>query len=237
MPAKEFSWSSKTLSRFAQLRLAAAKHLGDGMHSVEGSPADCANIGIHQLEQTMPGLVVSGVNIGENAGLAFLLSSGTVGAAVEASLAGVPAAAFSVRLTSQAYNSWRDTRDPAPLAEIWDRAAAIAAEIVAELLRGGLPQGARLLTVNIPQDADLSTPRLLTRVADTTYGSFFRTTDDGTLVHHFAGQRLVSETSAEEESITDIEALEAGAVSITPLRFNLDAVPAAADRVRFECNT
>jgi 5'-nucleotidase len=229
VPAQEYSWSSKTLSRFARLRLDRAHHLGDGAHTIEGSPADCANVGIHHLTSDKPGLVVSGVNIGENAGLAFLLSSGTVGAAIEASLAGVPAAAFSLKLTPEVYNAWRESRDPARMAPIWERAAAIAQDITRELLSGGLPEGARLISVNIPQQADLATPRVLTQVSETSYGSFFRQEKDGTLVHHYSGQRRTK-----ANPVGDVDVLEGGSVSITPMRLSLDTTPSPEDRSRFE---
>ncbi|MDA0336307.1 MAG: 5'/3'-nucleotidase SurE [bacterium] len=173
VPAREHSWSAKIMSPRAHLLPLPAGIPGDNVHTMEGSPADCANVGIYHLSSTPPRLVVSGVNIGENAGLALLMSSGTVGAAVEASLAGIPAAAFSVKLTTEVFNNWQVTRDPAPLAPIYARAAAIACVIVEELLSGGLPEGARLISVNIPQDADLSTSRVLTQVSETSYGSLF----------------------------------------------------------------
>lgn len=229
VPAREYSWSSKTLSRFARLRLVPVPHLGDDVHSLEGSPADCANVGIHHLVREPPRLVVSGVNIGENAGLAFLLSSGTVGAAVEASLCDVPAAAFSVKLRPEVYAGWRDSRDPAPLMSIFERAADIARDIIGEILTGGLPDEARLVSVNMPQDADLSTPRVLTHVSDTSYGSFFRRADDGSLVHHYSGQRRTKASPA-----GDVDVLDSGAVSITPLSLRLDTTPSVADRGRFE---
>jgi 5'-nucleotidase len=229
LPAREYSWSSKILSRFARLRLAPVPQLGEDVHTLEGSPADCANVGIHHLVSEPPRLVVSGVNIGENAGLAFLLSSGTVGAAVEASLAGVPAAAFSVKLRPESYAGWRDFRNPAPLTPIFERAAAIARDIIGEILTAGLPDDARLISVNMPQDADLSTPRILTRVSDTSYGSFFRRADDGSLVHHFSGQKRTVASP-----VGDVDVLDSGAVSITPLSLQLDTTPSAADRARFE---
>lgn len=197
---------------------------------MDGSPADCANVGIHHLvEDGPPRLVVSGINIGENAGLALLLSSGTVGAAMEASLAGVPSAAFSVQLDAEVYNSWRDDRDPQLLAPIWERAAAITADIVGELLAAGLPEGARLISVNIPQRADLTTPRVLTQVSDTSYGSFYRRMDDGSLLHHYSGQRRTK-----ANFFGDVEVLDRGVVSITPIQLRFDHSPSAVDRRRFE---
>ncbi len=229
VPAREYSWSAKIMSPNARLLPLSVGGLGDSVHTMEGSPADCANVGIYHLSPEPPGLVVSGVNIGENAGLALLLSSGTVGAAVEASLAGIPAAAFSVKLTTEVFNNWRDTRDPVPLAPIYARAAEITCEIVKELLSGGLPEGARLISVNIPQDADLSTPRVLTQVSETSYGSFFRRHEDGSLLHNYSGYKRTK-----ANTVGDVDVLDSGSVSITPIRLCMDLTPTEVDRTRFQ---
>ena len=60
---------------------------------VEGTPADCVRVAVHILEEK-PDLVLSGINTGWNAGF-DIVHSGTVGAALEAALYGIPAIAFS----------------------------------------------------------------------------------------------------------------------------------------------
>ena len=83
IPDTERSWSSKTMTRGGRLRVVETEMDGFTVTTLNGSPADCANLGIHNIWPTPPALVVSGVNMGANAGLSFLLSSGTVAAAVE----------------------------------------------------------------------------------------------------------------------------------------------------------
>ena len=181
VPDRECSWSSKTLTRFGRLRLRRVSAGDRTLHTLDGSPADCANAGVHNLAASPPRLAVSGINIGANAGLAFLLSSGTVGAAVEAALSGVPAVAFSLQLRPDDYARWRsDRRDSLPPGA-WEQAAAVAREITSEVLRGGLPEGARLLSVNLPPGAGPGTRRVLTRVTPSAYGRFFRHDGDGRL--------------------------------------------------------
>jgi 5'-nucleotidase len=63
--------------------------------AVSGRPADCVNLAVFNLLDEKPDLVVSGINAGFNIGLGFILSSGTVGACLEANLAGIPAIALS----------------------------------------------------------------------------------------------------------------------------------------------
>ncbi|MBT6147771.1 MAG: 5'/3'-nucleotidase SurE [Gemmatimonadetes bacterium] len=231
VPAREFSWTSKTMSRFARPRLEPQdeEDLPCPLFAMDGSPADCANVGVHWLHANPPSLVVSGVNVGSNAGLAFLLSSGTVGAAVEGMLSGVPALAFSLQLRPEDYTRWRAERNVEFLADMWGRAASVSRQITSQVLAAGLPEGAGVLSVNMPPDVETSTPRRLTRVTPTTYGAFFRPTEDGAFEHHYEGFRRVGKGPD-----GDIEALGRGEISMTPLRFDLNAPISTSDQVRFE---
>ena len=228
VPAGECSWSAKTLSRFASLDLTPVQRDGIAIWTADGSPADCANLGVHNLTRTRPDLVVSGINVGMNAGSSFLLSSGTVGAAIEGMLSGIPAVAFSVQMREEDYSLWRANRDLSHLEELWGAAAVVAREVVEELLAGGMPTGASLVSVNMPVAVTPDTPRELTGVTPTTYGSFFARNDTGRLEHRYSGVEVVA---TREDG--DIEALERGVVAITPLQLDLDVLPTAEDRRRF----
>lgn len=67
---------------------------GPRRYAVEGSPADCVLAGVHQILPEKPDLVLSGVNRGNNSA-ENTLYSGTIGAAIEAALAGIPSIALS----------------------------------------------------------------------------------------------------------------------------------------------
>ena len=229
VPASECSWSAKRMTRFGELRLEEAGLDGFAAWSLTGSPADCVNLGIHSLHATKPRLVVSGINIGANAGLSFLLSSGTVGAAIEGVLSGVEAAAFSAQLHKQDYDRWRERRNLDSLAQLWESAAEVTLEIVAEILDRGLPQGASLLSVNMPPQTSASTPRQFTEITKTDYGRFFRRTGCGRFEHEFSGLEI-----REPKACGDVEVLERGVVAITPIRLGLEAEPSDGDRRRFE---
>jgi 5'-nucleotidase len=95
VPLYEQSWKGKSMSRFEPLHVQKGTLCGLPALSVSGTPADCVNLAIYNLLPEKPDLVVSGINAGFNVGLGFILSSGTVGACLEANLAGVPALALS----------------------------------------------------------------------------------------------------------------------------------------------
>jgi len=231
VPVAECSWTSKSMSRFEPLALAEIECGGLPVQTLTGKPADCANIGIHNLCPAKPALVISGINMGVNCGLAFTLSSGTIGAAVEGFLAGVPSAAFSLELPEPAFALWRRSRrlDPA-LDALVAAAAAVAAEISAEILRGGLPAGADMVAVNMPASTRRESPRCLTGLARTSYGSLFaRRADEPHFAYHSCQLQLVSDGTN-----SDVEALARGAIAITPLRYSLDAPISSVDRQRFE---
>ena len=95
VPLHEQSWTGKCVTRFTPVHVHEIEVFGRKALAVDGKPADCVNIAIHNLLDTKPDLVVSGINAGFNIGLGFVLSSGTVGACFEANLAGIPAIAVS----------------------------------------------------------------------------------------------------------------------------------------------
>jgi len=213
VPDRERSWISKAISRWDEIRVQEVAREGVEMIAVAGFPADCTNLGVHSLFDAPPDMVVSGVNIGLNAGLGFFLSSGTVGAAMEGWIAGLPALAFSVGVAGDD-RAWKERVRQGELAEVWPAAAALSAEIVETVWRSGFPAGVDLLNVNFPITADLHTPRVLTRLANVGYERLFRRKGDGVYVHDASGQ--VRESGDLEG--TDIAALRKDRVSITPVR-------------------
>jgi 5'/3'-nucleotidase SurE len=95
VPLHEQSWTGKCVSRFDPVHVQEIELFGRRAYTAAGRPADCVSLGVFNLFDSPPDLVVSGINAGFNMGLGFVLSSGTVGACLEANLAGVPAIALS----------------------------------------------------------------------------------------------------------------------------------------------
>ncbi len=120
-----------------KIPLRVTKHYRGGGHffgyAVDGTPADCIKMGIRNIMQESPDLVVSGINHGSNTAI-NIIYSGTVSAAREAAIMDVPAIAVSV--TSH------DVED-------FSYAAKVAKIISAKVLNNGLPKGT-MLNVNVP---------------------------------------------------------------------------------------
>lgn len=212
-PAVERSWIGKAISRFDDVHVKEVVRDGITMSSVAGYPADAVQLGMHNLFDSRPSLVVSGVNIGANFGAAYMAGSGTVGAALEAGIAGVPAFAFSAVSVGN-FGDWAaHMRTPESIPD-WERYAAISFAIVEEVLAAGYPDDVNVISVNMPAEATSSTPRRVTHVADARYGPLFKEQSAGVFKHDW---------DADMEPIgryegSDIAAVEDGAISITPIR-------------------
>jgi 5'-nucleotidase len=211
-PDRERSWIGKAISRVDMVEATRVERDGLEMWAVGGFPADCVHVGAYGMLDELPDLVVSGINIGANKGSAFATGSGTLGAAVEASNIGAPGIAFSAMSAGNWYewSQWARTEDAV---EMWSRLADIAADIVAVVLEAGLPPGVDVLSVNMPPDADIDTPRVVTSLARTRYGSIF-SGSNGLYRHSFDG---ILHTDGDLAG-SDLEVLDAGNVSITPIR-------------------
>lgn len=185
VPKEEQSWTGKSISRFRPLYLDQIL-LRDGQaYCVDGTPADCTNLGIHHVFTKKPDLVVSGINIGINAGLGFMLSSGTVGACLEANLAGIPALALSQSLDSWVFRAWGDERSfpPAEVERLWKQTDVLF-DAVWEHLTGRRDFLQRPVTwnVNFPSTTAPEWRIVPTFLGHTFYGSCFK--QHGDRFHH-----------------------------------------------------
>ncbi len=171
--------------------------------SVNGTPSDCVKLAVEAILPERPDLVISGINRGANLGT-DVLYSGTVSAAVEAIILGVPGMAVSL--------TEGETGD-------FTIAAAFVHELVPYLLSNPLPAGT-LLNVNVPPGATggIRGARV-TRLGRRRYQNIFeeRTDPRGRSYYWMAGE-LINE--AEEED-TDVTAIAQGYIAITPVHFNL----------------
>jgi 5'-nucleotidase len=227
VPDVERSWIGKAITRYGTLRAKPCERDGVPATAVSGTPADCVSLAVHTFEPTKPDIVVSGINMGLNYGISFVLSSGTIGAATEAWIAGIPAVAFSIALPGDAYGVAPDA-EHADLAGRAERAAAVARDITTELLAAGLPEGVDVLSVNMPANVTVDTPRRVTKIARTRYGRLFVGRGDG-FAHEFHRLEVLDRSDD-----GDVAVVDRGAVSITPIHFDLSTTTPDSFRRRFE---
>ncbi|MFT3816344.1 MAG: 5'/3'-nucleotidase SurE [Rubrivivax sp.] len=192
-----------TLSRPLAVFEARGEHVR-GFRVVSGTPSDCVHVALTGLLERRPDLVLSGINNGANMG-DDTLYSGTVAAAMEGYLFGIPAIAFS-----QVGHGWAHL----------DAAAATARAIVDQVLAGGLPDQPFLLNVNIPNRADaLQCPRRVTRLGRRHASEpVVRQTSPRGDTLYWIGPAGDAREAGEG---TDFHATANGEVSITPLQVDL----------------
>lgn len=179
--------------------------------AVSGTPADCVKLAVNQLLPRAPDLVVSGINHGPNTAV-NVIYSGTVSAATEASILGIDAVAFSLC-------SW-ESRD-------FESAATVARHIAKHVLEHGLPAGV-LLNVNIPaQPADELRGIRITRQARSRWEEGFdERVDPFDRPYYWISGTFVN---LDEGDNTDLDAIEDGYVSVTPLQHDMTAHNHLAD--------
>ena len=201
-PDREKSASSHSLTLDVPLR---ANHISDDVVSVEGTPTDCVLLAVKNLLPERPALVVSGVNRGPNMGH-DVTYSGTVAAAMEATILGIPALAVSL------------DRSPDYTFD-YTEAAAVARDLAALVLERGLPPGT-LLNVNVPNPVNGPVRGVaLTRLGKQVYeDSVVRKTDPRGRGYYWIGGQSSTWTC---EPDTDFAAVADGLVSVTPIHLDL----------------
>ncbi len=207
-PDRNQSATSQALTLHRPLRI---RPLDEHTYSVDGTPADCVLVAFHGRLVEPPTFVVSGINHGPNMG-EDVFYSGTVGAAIEGALQGVPAIAVS--LVTRAVT---DFAEP----------AAMVAELVGQLLARGVPPR-MLLNVNFPfrprtELAGLQVTRLGSRVYEDT---LVRKVDPRGHDYWWIGGE---DPVWRDEPGTDFHAVHAGFVSVTPMHMDLTDAAAHAD--------
>ena len=175
-------------------------------YSVEGTPADSVILALGKLVKSKIDLLISGINQGANLGDDVLIS-GTVGAALQGYLRGLPALAISVATADGPY---------------LDNAAKLAALLAKKINSNALPANI-FLNVNLP-DLPLAKIRgvKITHLASKSHTDTVEEGDDGRRKYYWLVRQKVNKDRDER---TDIWAIEQGNISITPLHTNLSNKP------------
>jgi len=221
-PLTEQSWIGKAISR--RRRVNVVRHDREGLPtwSVEGTPADCVNIALGNLfagEEIAA--VVSGVNIGYNASLATVLSSGTVGAALEAALMGVPGVALSKTLDPACFEQLQKDRSilspelEASLNADCDKAVAFVNNAIAAA--ASFATGTMVHNYNFPYRSVAATEVRQTQLAHTRGAGIFATADlEGNAFEfrYHEGENIDLRTK------TDLNCLSEGHISYTLIDYS-----------------
>jgi 5'-nucleotidase len=224
-PRHEQSWVGAAKSRNRPVHSTPAdKGLGCPTWIVDGTPSDCVNIAIdHLLPRTPEGLpgvegVISGINVGLNTSLGFIIASGTVAGAWEGALHGLPCVSLSQEVTVETYERLK-SNGGTPDAELRAilKISARRAALLAPHLVAGTPNRAFILhNVNFPMACALDTPVRRTVPAHLLVpGLFSAQASDGT-------HRLIFKTGDDvspEGIITDNAAIASGSISHTVLDY------------------
>ena len=212
-PETDQSGVAHSLTLHDPLRL---REVGERRFAVRGPPTDCVIMGVQEVMGGRPDLILSGVNRGQNAA-DDVTYSGTIAAAMEGTLMGIRSIALS-----QAYG-WKTRGKPS-----YETAVAHAPALIDKLMNFAFPPDT-LLNVNFPDRApDAVQGVQVARQGKRTLSELAvdKRTDGRGVPYFWVGFRNEEETPAEE---SDLAALAAGYISVTPLKLDLTATAVLGD--------
>jgi len=169
--------------------------------AVNGTPSDCVKLAISNLLREKPDLVVSGVNFGKNTSI-NIIYSGTVAAATEGMLLGIPAIAVSL----DSYSFKTDTKI----------AAEQSVEIIKKFIENGFPPKT-LININVPNTDNPKGVRM-TRLSNSVWRDKYERRQDpfGREYFWFSGEYIIKDKDLDSDDF----ALENNYISVTPVHFH-----------------
>jgi len=200
-PDREQSAVGHALSMGRRLRSQKVPSLGQRYFAVNGTPTDCVLLGANRIMPERPNLIASGINKGENLG-DDITYSGTVSAAIEGTILGIPS--FAISLTT------RKNFD-------FTLAASFALRLTRHILEAGLPRHT-FLNVNVPCQGRNPCPYKITRMGKRVYGESVQEKRD----RHGKKYFLIggNEPGYLQTADSDFEAIARNCISITPLHLD-----------------
>jgi 5'-nucleotidase len=206
-PETEQSATSHSLTLRRPLRI---RYISEHRYAIDGTPTDCVLMGINEImKDTLPDLVISGINRGGNLG-EDVTYSGTVAAAMEGTLLGFPSIAFSQVTTDGHPVKWAT-------AEKW--AGKVLKKLTAELWPAGV-----LVNVNFPDVTAAKVAGIeITRQGRRKIGSdLVRGTDPRGEPYYWIGSQR---REKHYRKGNDLEAINRASISVTPLTMDLTHGP------------
>ena len=176
----------------------------ENAYSCTGTPVDCVKMGIHELMKTKPDLCVSGVNHGSNSSI-NVIYSGTMSAAVEGGIEGIPSIGFSL-----CDYSWDAN---------FENIKPFIKKIALEVLEKGLPEGV-ILNVNFPKTDNIKGIKICRQAKAAWEEEFDKRTNPMGKEYYWLTGKFVNYDNGED---TDEWALANDYISIVPVHFDLTA--------------
>jgi len=213
-PREEVSGIGKAITSAKHVKIEETK-LSDGSkaYATDGTPADSYLLGVNKILKHSPDLLVAGINLGPNLGIDDFLNSGTLGAAMEAAIHGVPAIAVSY--CKQTINDQKIDKAKITVQKL-ELTADLAQRIVKFVLEKGMPQGVEILSVNVPEKADCRQVKV-TSLSYVGYGDIYVKEEKG---YRIAQWKLADYRDPDSE--TDVHVVkEERCISITPIKIRL----------------
>jgi 5'-nucleotidase len=208
-PERQRSAAGHAITLHKPLRLSKS-HLKDGTpaFSSNGTPSDCATLGIHEAMGDKVDLVISGINHGPNMGW-DVHYSGTISAAIEASIIGVQAFGISVA-------SFDDDIH-------WDTAAQFAVRLAEYIVANPLPQYT-VFNVNVPNvpKEEIRGVSIASLGRRQYVDCIEKRTDPRGQVYYWLGGSLSDERGHDEPG-TDVSAVGDNMIAVTPLQLDMTA--------------
>lgn len=199
-PSQERSATSHSLTLHRPLRIIK---ISKDVYAVDGTPTDCVNLGVNEILPRVPDLIVSGINRGGNLG-DDVHYSGTVSAAVEGAIMGIPSVAFS----TVARDNFK-----------FQAAGNFAVKICKKVIKQGLPKGI-VLNINIPNlPQNKIRGYVFTKQGKRDYGDIIEEKVDprGRKYYWIGGD----DVGFEDIPGSDCNAIHSNKISITPINVNL----------------
>jgi len=218
-PAREQSWIGKAVSRHNDVRV--DQHLeceGCEAWTIDGTPSDCVNIALGHLLPQKPDVVVSGINIGFNAFLPMIYSSGTIAGALEGAAWGMPAVALSLHLDHEDFNAVKDdaVNVSSHLEHAINNAAAHGTQFAQSLI-GKANDQLIVHNINYPTRIEADTETIRTQPARIKLGSLFEKAEGDHYRFRFHEGEKIPATAGLP---TDYSTLLEGKISHTLLDFS-----------------
>ncbi len=202
VPDRERSTMGQALTILTPLRAREIKNPLYGAakktYVLNGTTADCAKVALHYFFKDQIDAVISGINLGPNLGT-DIIYSGTVAGATEGLFENIPAAAISI-YTLEEYSPFEP-----------------ACEFATQILLKHFPQKGDLYNINLPFNTDYSrTEVVFTKLGKVPWMDLLERREDPRGVEYFWLQGKINKKVVPERD-TDIEAVQNGKVSITPV--------------------